>query len=360
MEDSDRLCHVGKNIHSIKNRSWEGIIPLSEQRWREKGLDHGANFDLACQYLSAVVAAFEYLNKSVVAKNLRDTFNLISDHWQEGDAILNERRRQQGQELVNVTKLWTEFMAAHYEAMTARAHRWVISHVNALRAPLLDGLISHRPINEDVVDSLQWKMTDRLHMLMEVSATADYMIMIPMDGYKGYTTPPIEPNIPAALRSPDCEKRGKEYSQRLKLVTRMTIYQNVCSRTRGPSERMGSPESLHRTAVEQIEAQNKVRRETGGEPIEPVPKEPWIVQCLHRVQGDNPAPIGRCGLAIYRLTYQQTEAEWAEFVQKMEAHAAEWGLGQTGSNAIKPHLKLHWMDGRALEIPEGDIKAARK
>ncbi|KAF7586394.1 hypothetical protein BBP40_008944 [Aspergillus hancockii] len=360
MGDRDRLCNVGKNIHSIKSRSWEGIIPLSEQRWREKGLDHGANFDLACQHLSAVVAAFEYLNKPAVANNLRDTFNLILDHWAEGDAMLNARRREQGQELVDVARLWMEFIAAHYEVTTARAHRWVISHVNALRKPLLDGLVSHRPISENVVDNLQWKMTDRLHLLMEISATADFRIMIPMHGYKGYTAPMVEPNIPAALRSTDSERRAKEYSQRLKMVTRMTMFQNVCSGSRGHSQGIGSPESLHRTAVNQIEAQNKVRREMRGEPIEPVPKEPWIVRCLSRVLGDNQEPIGGYGLAIYRLTYQQNNAEWAQFVQKLEAHAAEWGLGQTGSNAIKPHLKLHWLDGRVLGIPEGDLEAAKK
>ncbi|KAB8204511.1 hypothetical protein BDV34DRAFT_115689 [Aspergillus parasiticus] len=358
-EDSDRLCLVGKNIHSAKSRAWEGIIPLSEQRWREKGLDHFANFQVACQYLSSVLAVFEYLNKPRVAQNLRDTFNLIYGHWEEYDALLNEQRRQLDQEHVSVAKRWTEFIKAHYEMMTERAHRWVISHVNTLRAPLLEGLLSHRPMNEDVVDRMQWKMTDALHVLMEISAVADYTIMIPMHGYKGYTPPPIETGIPPELRSPDYQKRHKEYHQRLKLVSRMTIFQNIGTTSRGVREGMGSPESLHRTALQQIESQNKVRRETRGEPIEPVPREPWISNSLARLESSED-PVGAFGLAIYRLTYKRNETEWAEFLQKFETHAADWGRGQTGSNAIKPSLKLHWLDGKALGIPEGDLDAAKK
>ncbi|KAF5856440.1 hypothetical protein ETB97_007332 [Aspergillus alliaceus] len=114
---------------SLGARLWEGNIPLSEQRWREKELNHPANFELACQYLSSVVATFEYLNKPHVAKNFRDTFNLIYDHWEGFDAIANQKRDEQGLETVSVARRWTEYIAAHYEAMTERAHHWVISHV---------------------------------------------------------------------------------------------------------------------------------------------------------------------------------------------------------------------------------------
>jgi hypothetical protein len=65
-------------------------------------------------------------------------------------------------------------------------------------------------------------------------------------------------------------------------------------------------------------------------------------------------------MAVYRLTYGQTETEWAAFVKKLDAHVSDWGKGQTGSSAIKPYLKLHWFNGKDLGIPEGDIDAAKK
>jgi hypothetical protein len=92
IEDDARMCIVGRNIWSVKNRLWAGIIPLSEQRWKEKGLDQPDNFDTAAQYLSAVVAVFEYLNRPKVQENIRDTLNLISQHWGEFETIVNAER----------------------------------------------------------------------------------------------------------------------------------------------------------------------------------------------------------------------------------------------------------------------------
>ncbi|KAE8385104.1 hypothetical protein BDV23DRAFT_188585 [Aspergillus alliaceus] len=45
---------------------------------------------------------------------------------------------------------------------------------------------------------------------------------------------------------------------------------------------------------------------------------------------------------------------------KFETHAADWGRALTGSSAIKPYLKLHWLNGKELGIPEGDLDAAKK
>lgn len=38
-EDGERLCIVSKNIQAVKNRLWNGIAHLSEQRWHAECLD---------------------------------------------------------------------------------------------------------------------------------------------------------------------------------------------------------------------------------------------------------------------------------------------------------------------------------
>ncbi|PKY08655.1 hypothetical protein P168DRAFT_263040 [Aspergillus campestris IBT 28561] len=357
MEDGDRLCLVGKNIQSIKSRLWEGMVPLCEERWQEKGLDRPENFEIASQHLSAVLAVFHYLNQPRVIRNLRDTFNLIWDHWAELDTVLNEGRASRGEERVSVATLWTEFIAAHYETVTERAHRWVILQVNALQAPLLQSLASHRPTREDVVDHIQWNITDNLQILAEIAAVADYGIMLPMHGYKGYTAPPLRPNIPPELQSPVLTDRQKAYTTRLKQVSRQIIYRRVAE-GRSTGSGVASPESLCQTGSDQTEAQWLVRLETRGEPLSTMPKEPWIMQELYMTE-NSPSHSSR-GLAIYKLTYQQSEAEWAAFVKKVEAHVSNWGRGQTGSGQLKGHLKLHWLDGQALNVPEGDVEAAKQ
>ncbi|KAJ5793803.1 hypothetical protein N7457_000402 [Penicillium paradoxum] len=357
-EDFTRLCMVGRNIQSLKSRLWNGIIPLSEQSWQEKGLDEPKNFDLACQHLSAVIAVFQYLNKRIVRSNLRQTFNRIYDIWAMLDVVLNERRAQNDQARISVAGLWTMYMKAHFEVMTERAHRWVIVHVNGLRAPLMQKLAEHRPLGGGAAgsppDELQWKITDALQVLLEIASDADYTIMIPMNDYKGYTLP--QRSDSTALRAADIGSRAKAYHERLRVLTRVEI---VRSATSDPSIR-SSGESYCQTARCQNEAQNQTRREMRGAPIEPIPREPWIAECASNMKSAADAETEQnFGMCVYRLTYGQTESEWAAFVQKVEAHVSDWGKGQTGSSTIKTQLKLHWLDGQELGIPEGNIEAAK-
>ncbi|KAL2847605.1 hypothetical protein BJX68DRAFT_239393 [Aspergillus pseudodeflectus] len=358
-EDSGRLCMVGKNIHAVKSRAWAGIVPLSEQRWKEKGLDKPENFDLAAQHLSSVIAAFEYLNTPKIMENMRDTFNLIAAHWGEFDSMIHAQ--DASRRGVSTRKLWTEFMAAQFEMMTERAHRWVLLHANALRLPLQQQVLAHRPESLQQYDRTQWWITDRLHMLMELVSVADFTILMPMEGYDGYTSAPVPSEIPGALRSTKLAERRDAYGRRLKELSRRAQAEAEIERMQqaAGTYRTADPTSIARTSVMQIECQNRVRREVRGEPVEPIPREPWIVQDLRRLERpDNEQKA--IGFVIYRLTYGQSEAEWAAFRKKLDEHMADWGRGQTGSSALKPFLKLHWRDGKELGIPEDDIVAARK
>ncbi|KAH8705377.1 hypothetical protein BGW36DRAFT_367440 [Talaromyces proteolyticus] len=360
-DDHGRLCIVGKNIQSLKSRLWEGITPLSDQRWQEKGLHIPDNFHEACQHLSAVVAVFEYLNIRKVRQNLRETFNLIYDHFETLDTVLNQQRTENGAEHISVASLWTTYMTAHFKVMTERAHTWVVQHVDALRAPLLQGLLSHESSLEGsgTPDQMQWQLTDALHMLLEISVRADYMIMIPMEGYKGYTTPKNGSGLPK-LYSPDLTERGRLYSERVKILNHQAIYMNLL--IRGGITNQPSGVSYHESTMGQIDAQKQVRKELRGDSTDSILQEHWITHRLDTIRyaEEKNNSLKDCGLVIYRLTYGQSETEWAEFVQKLEAHVSGWEKGEKGSDAIKPHLKLHWIDGKELGLAEGDIEAAKK
>ncbi|KAI3299374.1 hypothetical protein DTO002I6_1601 [Penicillium roqueforti] len=359
--DPSRLCMVGKNLQFLKSRLWEGVIPLSDQLWQEKGLDRPKHFDFACQYLTAVIAVFQYLNEPTVRLYLRDTFNYIHEHWAALDTVLNSRRAEQGKNRVSVADLWTMYMAAHFEMMSERAHRWVTVHVNTLRAPLLRALLEHRPVDGGAnplgePDAMQWKLSDALHMLAEITANADYTIMIPMNGYKGYGAAPPRDG-PPALHAVNLRARSKAYHERARLLTREELARSAAA-FMGSSTVPSAAVSYHTTSQCQIKGQNRLRKEIRGAPIEPIPREPWIAACASRIESGRRER--RYGFAVYRLTYGQTESEWAEFVRKVEAHVSDWGKGQTGSGAIKNHLRLHWLNGKEFGIPEGDIDASRK
>ncbi|KAL4925972.1 uncharacterized protein BDV17DRAFT_283583 [Aspergillus undulatus] len=366
--DATRMAVIGRHIWSFKNRAWSGMIPLSEQRWKEKRLDAPENFDTAAQYLSAVIAAFDYLNRPQVQSNMRETFNLISELWGEFEDLVNAERAKRGgreghpNKKVNVRKMWTEYMEAHIQVITERAHRWVLVHVNALRGPLIQELRSYRGDSLDFMDAVKWRITDRLHTLAEIAGVADYTILIPMHGYHGYVAPPIPAGVSPALRSARFIDRNRAYGPHMKRVSRIAQFQEIRERAarEGPREHhVADPVSMTRTTLLQIECQNKVRWEIRGEPVEPVPREPWIAGTLRNLESRGVLEKGT-GFVVYRLVYGQREDEWRRFREKVDGHMADWGRGQTGSAALKPHLKLYWRDGAALGIPEGDIEAAKK
>jgi hypothetical protein len=119
---------------------------------------------------------------------------------------------------------------------------------------------------------------------------------------------------------------------------------------------VADPVEFQRTTEIQLGCQHRARREIRGEPVEPVPKEPWITDVLYRMKTDE----HRVGFVVYRLMYGQTEADWNAFQEKFQAHLSDWGSGQTGSAALKLHLTLHWRDEKELGIPEDDVEAAKK
>lgn len=355
-EDGERLCVVGKNIQALKSRLWEGIVPISDERWREKGLDRPENLTGALRHLSAVLAVFAYLNENTVRGYLRDTYNLIYDHWESLDTVLNEQRAKAGKGAISVANLWAVYMTYHYRVMTQRAHHWVTKHVEELRAPVFEELCSYKGPAEETQkpDQVHWRLTNALQQLLETSVRADYTIWIPMEGYKG-CSPQEFGSGPPELLDADITKRGPVFAGRLKVISHKIMIDKILDPShKSTGKTLG--ETYYESAMEQIQAQQQVRKELRGEDLfDPEIKEPWISSIISEKEESNLEH----GIVIYRLTYNQTESEWSDFVTKLEAHISGWGGGQTGSDEIKGHLKLKWVDGNGFGFSEDDIEAAK-
>lgn len=76
-EDPERMKVISKELIAMKSRIWQGIMPVSERRWVELGLDSPSQFHQACQFIAGVTDVFHYLNLRIVKSHLRDTYNLI-------------------------------------------------------------------------------------------------------------------------------------------------------------------------------------------------------------------------------------------------------------------------------------------
>ena len=361
MEDSDRLMLVGKNIHALKSRLWEGILPMSDTRWRLKELDKAENFGIAIEHLSAVVAVFEYLNSPVVMGNLRETFNLISKHLSDFDAAVNALRASNGTTPVSTAALWEEFMYARYQVMTTRAHDWVMSRILPFRELVLRELSEHQPPSETEFSDKQKELADKIHILAELEACANIGIMMPMEGYTGYSPPTGVLN--SDLRSPIFDVRRKAHAEQLKFRSRVLFFKDLCANLSTRPEILHSASNsvgMAKFAKFQARALDWLREEMRGESVR-LPEENWITRTLRwKDLMGNKGVVPEFGFDVYRLTYGSTEGEWTDFVQKVEEYVSNWGEGVSGADKIRSLLKLRWRDGKELGIPEGDIEAAKK
>ncbi|KAF9248104.1 hypothetical protein DTO027I6_6338 [Penicillium roqueforti] len=365
-EDLSGLCYIGQNIHFVKTRLWGGLAPVSASRWREKDLNNPDHFTIAHEYLTSVIAVFEYLNNPQIRTNMRDTFNKISGDFGEIQDALNARRKAQGglSPELNLTALWEEYIRAQYEVMTSTAHSWVLARVAELRERTLDSLIA---IPAENTESSEMKiLAQRWTDLIAVTSMADFNIWMSMDGYNGYTAPS---EIIAGLHNPDLEHQDKNYGFSKLLVDRVTKCieaQNEAAIVQGPSATQSDAarrERLSISTVLQDELREKIR---GLAPSPQPPVQPWIQQLLRAQEASlSLQPWERdnygFGLAIYRTADKFSDEQWATLQRDLEAHLSAWGDDVQGADEIKPHLKLHWFDCKELGFDTANpVTAARR
>ncbi|KAL4862855.1 hypothetical protein BDV12DRAFT_202673 [Aspergillus spectabilis] len=352
-EDDARLCIVGKNIHSFKSRLWEGLPPLSATRWAEKSLDQPENFDIACEYLTAAIAAFEYLGIPQVRSNLRDTFNLISGHLQEAEGALNARRIAQGQSRkpISLSALWEEYMRAKYEVMTAIAHSFVVLNAVELQIPIVQG-ISSIPLDDEAAMA---PYIERWEKLTRIVQMADLKIWLPMDGYYGYHAPA---KTVAGLHNSDLDALKQTYQEAFQHMWYKLLEARIKEQEKKGVDKQSYTARCERFAAS-VETQDRLRAAIRGSPACPVPRQPWIQEILRR-QKENLENTPEGGnrhvfeLAVYRTAhYKSSDEHWADIRGKFEAHLSTWGDGVQGSEEVKPLLKLHWFDAKELGLDLG-------
>ncbi|KAJ5664381.1 hypothetical protein N7507_005112 [Penicillium longicatenatum] len=360
-EDLTGLCNIGQNIHFIKSRLWGGLPPVPASRWREKDLNNPENFTIAHEYLTSVIAVFEYLNIPQIRTNMCETFNKISGDFEEMQEALNARRRAQGDlsPELNLTALWEQYIRAQYEVMTSTAHSWVLARLAELRERAMD---SFSGIDNPESPEMQL-FTQRWTELIEVTSMADFNIWITMEGYKGYQ-PPSE--VVAGLHNPDLKYHDKNYGFSKLLLERLTKCieaQNEAATIQGPSATQSDAarrERLSISTVVQDELREKIR---GWVPSPLPPARPWIQQLLRAQEAMQPWERRDCGfgIAIYRAAHQFSDEQWETLKRDLEAHLSAWGDDAQCTEKLKPLLKLHWFDCKELGLDTTKpVTAARR
>ncbi|KAL7823647.1 hypothetical protein V8C26DRAFT_418003 [Trichoderma gracile] len=369
-EDADRLIPITKELHAMKSRLWEGIMPLSERRWEELGLDAEDKFHEACQYICAVTNVFHYLNLPPIKIALRETYNLIWGHLKDFEDAVNAKNRLEGQPEVQIAARWHEYIKAHYKFITARSHKWVIDKLDRLRRPVLEELAATPSPATNDFSSRQWTLTDRLHDLMENGAQADSGIFLPMDGYEGeglaaQDDAPPRPDAAEPYRklpisfSANTQARKGDYYLRLKYLSRTEFW--LGQERGGMDVPPGLPTGFEllsdvaQTAQCQVRAQELARRELRGEPVT-FEQELWVTKAKEYLGTETNF---EWGYVAYRLSHDHTDEEWEAFKGKFEEDVQNWGRELTGVEVIRERSKVYWRDARDLGVADGDVDALR-
>ncbi|KAH7133726.1 hypothetical protein EDB81DRAFT_805026 [Dactylonectria macrodidyma] len=372
-EDPTRLVTISKELHFMKSRIWDGIVPMSERRWKDLDLDHPDHFAIACQFIVAVINVFHYLNHNIIKDHLRETSNLISDHLKDFDEALNATRKAASPdgsyEHISVAGLWHEYVSAHYKVISNRSHSWVVEHIDRLREPILAELASYQPAAPGQHDAHQWNLTNKLHDLLENGAQADYVIFIPTDGYRGDALPAMEARPltdeqskrgfreePIAWNA-SLQQRQADYVTRLRFLSRVHQYNAMADLGVVPGNLppMNDPSDITRTARAQVTAQAQTRLELRGEP-EPLGLDLWLARAKINSEHDS----FEWGYVAYRLNHEHNEGQWAYFKERFEADSSDWCADVAGIDELRSLAKIHWLDGKELGIEDGDIDAAKK
>ncbi|KAK8015611.1 hypothetical protein PG991_008499 [Apiospora marii] len=359
-EDSGRLQVISKDLHAMKSRLWEGVMPLSQRRLDEQGASDLRNFTYTSQLVTQVINVFHYLNEPEVSDALRDTYNLIYDHLETFEKAFNAKRAQESQPGVSVTALWAEYMRSHYEVMENKAHTWVLEALRPLKRKVLAAIDGHQPDQLMVADydEIQWKLTNMWQDLSENTAHADWGIFIPMDGYKGCTASSATPRAVSKRKttaldgtepiafSPDTERRRREYHLRRRHIDLMASLKDMAENPGAQQRPFNDPAQLGPLLLMQAKAQAGARKELRGKSIT-YETESWM-EHLSEKSG--------WGYVVYKTSQAHSKAQWSQFVEKFEADTGNWGHSLVNITKVRDISNMHWIDGNDVGKPTPNLE----
>ncbi|KAK4206314.1 hypothetical protein QBC37DRAFT_381219 [Rhypophila decipiens] len=374
------LSMVDYELAFNKQRAWGGLVPLSDRRLKEKGMDQLDDSLPPKRFLYAIdhlekTDVFLYFNIPERLGKMRKAYNRVYDHLAQFDQALASyyAQRQETRDpnfQGKAAQLWAEFFFSRVEFMTTRAHQWYMSHANALHAQLVEMLRTQPP----QVGDPRGGTRNQLEMLVQRRSKAELSLLIPLTGFKNplahwkhLSAPPIVNwtyhlhargalPIPAGTYPQDVAQRETVFANRL---------QHLIDTQGNSSDDAIRRQTQTWAALDQVSSEMR-----GNMSVIPTPitEELWITRLKARMARYSDQPLvtyTHWGFVAYRLDYSHSDEQWSSFLAKFNSDTSAWaGTGNEetvlGASSIKQSCKITWLDGREHGIPENDIPAARR
>jgi hypothetical protein len=370
----------------LKAKMWEGMAPMSRDRWLQKKMDDPANYRNLMDLTKDILGIFRWWNLDSVQNSMRAGFNFLVDKHVEFAVAVNDRREKNGHpEKLDLAALWAEYFHARISAMSVRTHQWLVDRVDEVQSRAFaeyTATLESAGNDQQIVGTAGKKLYECVQDLNAMISKADCALGLPMTGWKGHKPSNNASVLSFDIRDDLYQKLAatKSWTYMEKMLKAQDaeaateqkapkdISELVAQMKKGPqpaAARFQDRETLIGHYHEGRRNRAEIRTALRGPPASPA-EEHWIAILKERMNfylanGRDPATY-KWGFVCYRLTYAQTDAEWADFMTKLRADMNKPGSGEwiEGFESIADKAGLEVYDGRELGIAEGDVEAAKR
>ncbi|KAG9187115.1 hypothetical protein G6011_04986 [Alternaria panax] len=380
--------HAGfvARLRPLKAKLLLGMVPISGDRWLERKMDDPANYKNLFELIKDITHIFEWFNHEEVHKRTRGAFNWMVDKYVEFEQAANLQREKNGiQEKLNLAGMWAEYWNDLTTNASERTHQWVVDRVDEVQAHAFaqyQEALKNAGTDETAIGEAGKKYYECVQDLRGILTKLDYTIGIPMTGFKGYTATNAFKDLPVAQRQDTWRKimtaksfkhqvaileaqdkaEAEEASKKTSLADSMDMTKQF---TKPAHPRFRDTENLIGHYEEGKRNRDETRLSLCGPP-KVFSQEHWISILRERMDfhANNPRNVERnpdaWGFVCYRLTYDQTDEQWATFQEKFRADISRSGKWIEGFDRIKDKHRIMFIDGREFGIAEGDVTAAKR
>jgi hypothetical protein len=343
----------------MRARLWEGMVPMSGARWKEKRLDNPKNWQGAFELIFIVVRVFIWLGHPDVMCGIKNSFNYIAEELVCFQDALNARRRQAGVGArVNLKDLWLEYITDLFETMVSRTYEWLHDRINELHAR---GKAEYEAV-ADVKGTVNANVEAKAFLalwadLNKLHRYADFAIMMPLNDFTGFPAPNRTYFKIVGSISPLRSRRDQ-----INEIDAQLLWPQSEKALQDPGALYRNPDHINAFMQETKRNNEHIRLEYRGE-SKKLGRQHWIAILHSRTQWSLARGGPRdqkWGFVVYMLTHRPSKEEWKTFKTKLYTDFTNSGEWVEGFEEVKANMDLQWIDGREVGIPHDDVDTARR
>lgn len=321
----------------MRARLFEGMTPMSEGQWKARKLDDTNNWQSVFEFLFDIIQTFTWLGDPDIQKLMKDCFNHIADEVRTFESAANARREENGvQTKLDMRGLWLDYIKSLFNTMVVRTHNFFRVSVKTTIAKARAEYNAYVDQHGDANSLAEAKRCGEIWSDLErLLLRADAYIMMPLDGYFGFTASPSDTKVVGSM---------------FPLPFRWDQQQDLAAERPWPlaSQNQDDPTLLYQDrskflAVldESLDNHDHVRQVLRGDSI-PLQREPWINIIHSRTQWSlsrGGPKDQKWGFVAYMLTHKPSHEQWEAFLSKLYTEFHQSGQGIEGFGSVKQNME---------------------